>query len=134
MATSYSFQLHFKAGDVSHRYRRGSFATLDIGDTNIHFGDDDTAKVDAVIAELVALRAEMAPPAGGKDEPASLVDTIVVDAHDDSPCPVTGKVVGQVDEDTVEVLWGERQFEENPGQGTYEPIDALRPALRQVSA
>ena len=58
----------------------------------------------------------------------SLVGRLVVDAHDDSPCPVTGKVVGQVDEDTVEVLWGERKFAQDPGQGTYEPVDALRPA------
>lgn len=74
-------------------------------------------------------------------QPASVtapgvVGAIVVDAADDSPCPVTGKVVGQVDEETVEVLWGERQFEEHPGPGKYEPVDGLRPALqqRQVTA
>jgi hypothetical protein len=41
---------------------------------------------------------------------------------------VVGLVVGQVDEDTLEVLWGDRRFEDNPGPGRCEPIDALRPA------
>lgn len=68
-------------------------------------------------------------PDNGDDAPGtSLVGRIVTDAHDDSPCPVTGKVVGQFDEETVEVLWGERQFAEYPGPGMHEPIDALRPA------
>ena len=60
--------------------------------------------------------------------PSTLVDRLVEDAHDDSPCPVVGLVVGQVDEDTLEVLWGERRFEEPRRPGTYEPFDALRPA------
>lgn len=72
------------------------------------------------------LHAEPAAPPEQRE--TGLVGTIVVDAHDDSPCPPTGKIVGQVDEETVEVLWGERQREDNPGTGTYEPIDALRPA------
>jgi hypothetical protein len=59
---------------------------------------------------------------------SALVGRLVEDAHDDSPCPAVGLVVGQVDEDTLEVLWGDRRFEENPGTGTYEPFDALRPA------
>lgn len=64
------------------------------------------------------------------DEPRgrSLVGRLVEGACDDSPCPLVGLVVGQADEDTLEVLWGERRFEENPGTGTYEPFDALRPA------
>ncbi len=49
---------------------------------------------------------------------ASLVGTIVEDAYDDSPCPVTGKVVGQVDEEHVMVVWGDRQHAENPGPRT----------------
>jgi hypothetical protein len=71
------------------------------------------------------------PPA---DAPvASMVGRIVVDAHDDSPCPVTGRVVGQFDEDTVEVLWGERQFAKYPGPGKHEPIDSLRAAPQAAS-
>ena len=68
-----------------------------------------------------------------KDAPASsgLVGRLVEDVCDDSPCPLVGLVVGQVDEDTLEVLWGDRRFEENPGRGTYEPFDALRPARSQ---
>jgi hypothetical protein len=58
----------------------------------------------------------------------SLIGRLVEGACDDAPCPLVGLVVGQVDEDTLEVLWGDRRFEENPGPGTYEPFDALRPA------
>lgn len=58
---------------------------------------------------------------------AGIAGTIVIRDCDDSPCPLTGKVVGQVDEETVEVLWGERQYEENPGTGTYEAMDSLCP-------
>jgi hypothetical protein len=67
-------------------------------------------------------------PAGAPARGAGLVGRLVEDACDDSPCPVVGLVVGQVDEDTLEVLWGDRRFEDNPGPGSYEPIDALRPA------
>ena len=59
---------------------------------------------------------------------AALVGRLVEDVCDDGPCPLVGLVVGQVDEDTLEVLWGDRRFEENPGPGNYEPFDALRPA------
>jgi hypothetical protein len=58
----------------------------------------------------------------------SLIGRLVEDVCDDSPCPVVGLVIGQVDEDTLEVLWGDRRFEDNPGPGTYEPFDTLRPA------
>jgi len=113
-----------------HKHTR-SYSTLDFGDhatdTKACLFFEDAAAVDTVIAELVALRAEMTGA-------SSLVGRLVEDAHDDSPCPVTGKVVGQVDEETVEVPWGERQFEENPGTGTYEPIDALRPARTKVAS
>ena len=66
MSTSASIQVHFDVADVGHRYRRGSFATLDVSgpnvDLNIHFYDGDTAKIDKVIAELVALKQEMDAP------------------------------------------------------------------------
>jgi hypothetical protein len=63
-----------------------------------------------------------------------LVGSLVEDAHDDSPVPVTGKVIRQVDEETVEVLWGDLKFWPNPGHGSREPIDALRPAREQAGA
>lgn len=68
------------------------------------------------------------------DEGAGLVGRLVEDAYDDSPCPGVGLVVGQVGEDVLEVLWGERRFEEPRRQGTYEPFDALRPAREQAGA
>lgn len=72
-------------------------------------------------------------PAAAK-APASLVGRLVEDAHDDSPVPVTGKVVRQVDENTVEVLWGDLKFWPNPGHGSREPINSLRPAREQAGA
>lgn len=58
---------------------------------------------------------------------SSLVGRLVEDAHDDSPCPTVGLVTGQVDEDTLEVLWGEQRFVTD-GRPSREPFDALRPA------
>jgi hypothetical protein len=57
-----SIRIHFSPGDISHRHNP-SYSTLEFGDhataaaAVVFF--DDAAAVDAVIAELVALRAEM---------------------------------------------------------------------------
>ena len=51
-----------------------------------------------------------------------LIGRLVTDLHDDSPCPPIGYIVGQIDEETVEVLWD--------GHATgpmREFLDALRP-------
>jgi hypothetical protein len=81
----------------------------------------------AELAEMIAAEQDAAGTA-----PASLVGRLVEDAFDDSPCPMTGLVVSEVGEDQVEVLWGDRQYAENPGAGSVEPIDALRPAREQA--
>lgn len=88
-------------------------------------GEHGPNLVGAVVDCDIAAHHESAP---------SLVGRIVEDAHDDSPVPVTGKVVRQVDEETVEVLWGDLKFWPNPGHGSREPIDALRPAREQAGA
>lgn len=88
-------------------------------------GEHGPNLVGAVVDCDIAAHHESAP---------SLVGRIVEDAHDDSPVPVTGKVVRQVDKNTVEVLWGDLKFWPNPGHGSREPIDSLRPARDQAGA
>jgi len=93
------------------------------GDAWLHYTGEGTAAspvelFDAGHEPVIAWR-----PVG-----RGLIGRLVEDACDDSPCPTVGLVVGQVDEDTLEVLWGDRRFEDNPGPGVYEPFDALRPA------
>ncbi len=65
MATSGSVHLHFDVGDIGHEHTP-SYSTLDIGgrrdDVRASLYFPDTAAVDKAIAELVALRQEMAPP------------------------------------------------------------------------
>lgn len=58
---------------------------------------------------------------------ASLVGRLVEDAHDDSPVPTVGLVVGQVDDETLDVAWGAQRSAANP-LTHHEPFDALRPA------
>lgn len=74
-----------------------------------------------------AAQPRIKPEAEAAMAPLSLVGMIVEDAHDDSPVPVTGRVVAQADEEHVMVAWGDRQHDEDPGRGTREPVDALRP-------
>jgi hypothetical protein len=59
-------------------------------------------------------------------ESNSVVGRIVARDYDDSPVPFTGGVLGQVDEETLEVAWGSEQDAGYP-RGTYEPVDGLRP-------
>ena len=92
------------------------------------------ARVFALGAEVAELAMMIAAEQDEAERPGSLVGTIVADACDDSDCPVTGKVIGQVDEETVEVLWGDLQFFPNPGPGSVEAIDALRPVRQQAGA
>lgn len=67
--------VHFGPADIGHHHGPGH-ATLDIADKigvlHLHF--DSTGLVDAVIAELVALRREMDPPGGGTDGPGPVTD------------------------------------------------------------
>lgn len=66
MTTSVGTQVHFDPADVGHKYKRGGHATLDFtgsGCTYLYLHFDTPAKIDAVIAELVALKQEMDPPA-----------------------------------------------------------------------
>jgi hypothetical protein len=126
------------------------------GDAWLHYTGQGTVEspvelFDAGHAPVIAWR-ETAPPDeeaadnvpaacifhGGTAEPAacweclsvigSPVGRLVVRDYDGSPGLTVGRVVGQVDEDTLEVLWGERRFAEDPGTGSYEPFDSLRPA------
>jgi len=49
--------------------------------------------------------------------------------EDDSPCPLIGEVVGQVDEDTLEVVWGDDRFADEPRRWSWRvPFDELAPA------
>jgi hypothetical protein len=50
---------------------------------------------------------------------------IVAFAYDDAPCPLTGRVTGQVDEDRVEVAWADEQYSDDPCV-TVEWFDELR--------
>jgi hypothetical protein len=69
LTVRFSANIHFAAADVGRTFMSGTcgFATLDIGDRGsdsmffLHFLGPEL--IDAVIAELVALRNEMAPPA-----------------------------------------------------------------------
>lgn len=63
-------------------------------------------------------------------KPKRLLGREVTEISDPSPRPVVGKVVGQVDERVVEVHWGPRRHDRNPGPGTYEPVERLRPRGR----
>lgn len=56
----------------------------------------------------------------------SVAGQIVVRDYDDSPVPFTGRVLGQVDAETLEVAWGSEQDAGYP-RDTYEPVDGLRP-------
>ena len=62
----------------------------------------------------------------------SIVGTIVARIYDDSPCPLTGRVTGQVDEDRVEVAWADEQYSDSP-RIRIEWVDDLRPVRRQPS-
>jgi hypothetical protein len=55
-----------------------------------------------------------------------IVGMIVVRLGDDSPCPVTGRVTGQIDEDLYEVAWADEQYSDNP-RVTREYFDELSP-------
>lgn len=68
-------------------------------------------------------------PEDPEPDPASPVGTIVARIIDDSPGPLTGRVVGQVDEDRVEVLWGDAQYSQHGDawRPDAEYIDELRP-------
>ena len=56
----------------------------------------------------------------------TFVGRIVARAEDDSPCPVTGRVTGQVDEDRLEVAWADEQYSDTP-RTSIEWFDELRP-------
>lgn len=77
-----------------------------------------------------AIAGQAVAPAGSasqqNSEGNSVVGQIVARDHDDSPVPFTGRVLGQVDEETLEVAWGSEQDADYP-RGTYEPADGLRP-------
>lgn len=66
------------------------------------------ASVDAAQAGHDARRA------AGEEGSPTAVGTIVARAHDDAPCPLTGRVTGQVDEDRLEVAWGDEQYSDEP--------------------
>lgn len=66
-----------------------------------------------------------ASQAAGDEGAPSAVGTIVARAHDDAPCPLTGRVTGQVDEDRVEVAWADEQFKDDP-RVKVEFFDELR--------
>lgn len=59
-----------------------------------------------------------------KYEQPGPVGRIVQRITDDSPCPVTGRVTAQVDEDLVEVAWADEQYSDTPRTST-EFIDEL---------
>ena len=74
-----------------------------------------------------------APAAASKPEPLhpdpSIIGRIVAFITDDSPSPATGRVIGQVDEDYVDVAWGDQQDADYPS-AHREAIDELRPVDR----
>ena len=58
-----------------------------------------------------------------------IVGTVVIRLGDDSPCPLTGLVTGQVDEDRYEVAWGDEQHRDEP-RTRVEYFDELTSARR----
>lgn len=54
-----------------------------------------------------------------------LIGRIVASIYDDSPVPMTGRVIGQVDEETLEVAWGREQDSDYPATHR-EFLDELR--------
>ena len=76
--------------------------------------DEDIRMSRAIVADL--------------DEQHGLVGRLVEDANDDSRLAGVGQIVGQIDEETVEVLW---DGEDEPMR---EPFDALRPARENATA
>lgn len=56
----------------------------------------------------------------------SIVGRVVAYSYDDSPSPLTGRVIDQVDGDSVTVAWGSEKYKDNPRTST-EYIDELRP-------
>lgn len=60
-------------------------------------------------------------------ESNSVVGQIVARDYDDSPVPFTGRVLGQVDEEILEVARGGSEQDADYPRGTYEPVDGLCP-------
>jgi hypothetical protein len=58
-----------------------------------------------------------------------MVGRIVTRLDDDSPCPVTGRVVYRVDDEWVEVAWGAEHDKTNP-RTDREAVDELTPFAR----
>lgn len=54
---------------------------------------------------------------------------VVAHIWDDSPCPVTGRVTAELDDERVDVAWGGERHKDNP-QTTVEWRDELRPVSR----
>ena len=62
----------------------------------------------------------------GDGEELAVIGRIVARAEDDSPGPLTGRVVGQLDEERPEVAWGDEQYSDSP-RTSVEFHDGLRP-------
>lgn len=92
MTVRTSIQVHFSPGDVSHRHTP-SYSTLDFGylggtDLMIHF--TAPGQIDEVIAELTALRAEMA--AEGAPKPVYRLTCGCTDGRCNCPGCQAGRV------------------------------------------
>lgn len=99
-----SYQVHFDSGDVRHVH--STFSVLEFREgggsyVSVHFGDDP-ALIDEVIAELVALRAEMTGDAERHclqpgDHSAQLAGSVIdckVTGHHTDPLPPAEVPVG----------------------------------------
>jgi hypothetical protein len=61
-----------------------------------------------------------------------IVGTVVIRLGDDSLCPVTGRITGQIDEEHVEVAWADEQYSDKP-RTRREPLDELTPFPSRAS-
>lgn len=108
---------------------REPFAVIDLGGMTIHVESvadaDELIKAAVKAKELLLGETSKSVPAA--DPGPRLIGRLVEDLHDDSDCPQVGKIVGQIDEETVEVLWDGEQH------GRREFLDGLRPARENVS-
>lgn len=63
----------------------------------------------------------------------TVVGQIVINAYDDSPVPVTGRIIAQVSGDSVTVAWGDEQYSATPRVST-EWYDELCPVRQHKTS
>jgi hypothetical protein len=116
VTVSVNANIHFGEDDVWHRFHPGddnchAYGALKFNEAaTLYF--DKPALVDKVIAELVALRAEMDPPAGDEDD-------------EDGPCMKVGCGHGY-DDHSLDLERGDRLYCQRCECRRYLSAEAMR--------